>query len=172
MENKKKKIFKKWWFWLIIVFIIFSIIGSNNNDNNTIQNDTATINNNDNTSNIEVSENTTINEVNNNTNIVENNTNINNIEDLKPSNENYKKYVYEVFDAYYKKDYNFSGDKSDWNIVNQEGAELYRTKLEGKAHIEDQWYKFYIILEFTDNTYSEYVVKDFKIGNETIYENK
>lgn len=140
MNNNK--FYKKWWFWLIIVIIILATLGFNS-------------------SNI-----TNSNE--NNDNNMENNIIDNSVPNNKPSEDNYKKYVYEIFDNYYDGEYNFSGDSKDWNIVNLETSDLYRTKLEGIAILNNQAYKFIIIMEFTDSSYSSYTVTNFEIGKNKI----
>lgn len=83
-----------------------------------------------------------------------------------PSYDNYKSFVYTVFDKYYKKEYLFSGDKSDWNIVNQDLKDYTRSKLSGKVFENNTWINFNIIIEFTDNTNENYIVKLFEAGNE------
>lgn len=147
MEKENKKIYKKWWFWLIIIFIII-ILGTGNSN---ISNTTPT--NSNITNNIIESNNTTAAE----------NNNISNV----PSEDNYKKYVYEVFDKHYNGSYNISGDKSDWKII----TTLTRTKLEGIAIVNNNRYNFYIILEFSDDTFSDYTVKYFQVGDDKIINN-
>ena len=148
MEKDNKKIYKKWWFWLIIIFIII-ILGTGNSN---VSNTTPT-NSNNTTNNIVETNNTT----------VEENNNISNV----PSEDNYKKYVYEVFDKHYNGNYNISGDKLDWKII----TTLTRTKLEGIAIVNNNRYDFYIILEFSDDTFSEYTVKYFQVGDDKIINN-
>lgn len=147
MEKEKKKIYKQWWFWLIIIFIIIILGTGNKNVSNT------TPTNSNNTNNIIENTNTT----------AEENNNISNV----PSEDNYKKYVYEVFDKHYNGSYNISGDKSDWKII----TTLTRTKLEGIAIVNNNRYDFYIILEFSDDTFSDYTVKYFQVGDDKIINN-
>lgn len=147
MEKENKKIYKKWWFWLIIIFIIIILGTGNKNVSNT------TPTNSNNTNNIIENTNTT----------AEENNNISNV----PSEDNYKKYVYEVFDKHYNGSYNISGDKSDWKII----TTLTRTKLEGIAIVNNNRYDFYIILEFSDDTFSDYTVKYFQVGDDKIINN-
>lgn len=147
MEKKNKKIYKKWWFWLIIIFIIIILGTGNSNISNTTPTNSNT------TNNIIESNNTTAAE----------NNNISNV----PSEDNYKKYVYEVFDKHYNGSYNISGDKSDWKII----TTLTRTKLEGIAIVNNNRYNFYIILEFSDDTFSDYTVKYFQVGDDKIINN-
>lgn len=147
MEKENKKIYKKWWFWLIIIFIIIILGTGNSNISNTTPTNSNT------TNNIIESNNTTAAE----------NNNISNV----PSEDNYKKYVYEVFDKHYNGSYNISGDKSDWKII----TTLTRTKLEGIAIVNNNRYNFYIILEFSDNTFSDYTVKYFQVGDDKIINN-
>lgn len=146
MEKEKKKIYKQWWFWLIIIFLIVIIgSGSNNISNNTTPAST-------NTNNI-IENNTTTEEENNTSNV--------------PSEDNYKRYVFEVFDKYYNGSYNISGDKSDWKII----STLNRTKFEGVAITNNKRDNFYIILEFSDDNYTDYSVVYFQIGNDKIIDN-
>ncbi|MFQ9501658.1 MAG: hypothetical protein ACLR1U_03785 [Clostridia bacterium] len=147
MEKENKKIYKKWWFWLIIIFIIIILGTGNSNISNTTPTNSNT------TNNIIESNNTTAAE----------NNNISNV----PSEDNYKKYVYEVFDKHYNGSYNISGDKSDWKII----TTLTRTKLEGIAIVNNNRYNFYIILEFSDDTFSDYTVKYFQVGDDKIINN-
>lgn len=148
MEKEKKKIYKQWWFWLIIIiFIIILGSGSNNTSNNNTT--TASTDTND----IIENKNTTIEEDNDISNV--------------PSEDNYKKYVFEVFDKHYNGSYNISGDKSDWKII----TTLNRTKFEGVAIINNKRYNFYIILEFSDDNYTNYSVVYFQVGNERIIDN-
>lgn len=147
MEKENKKIYKKWWFWLIIIFIIIILGTGNSNISNTTPTNSNT------TNNIIESNNTTAAE----------NNNISNV----PSEDNYKKYVYEVFDKHYNGSYNISGDKSDWKII----TTLTRTKLEGIAIVNNNRYDFYIILEFSDDTFSDYTVKYFQVGDDKIITN-
>lgn len=147
MEKENKEIYKKWWFWLIIIFIIIILGTGNSNISNTTPTNSNT------TNNIIESNNTTAAE----------NNNISNV----PSEDNYKKYVYEVFDKHYNGSYNISGDKSDWKII----TTLTRTKLEGIAIVNNNRYNFYIILEFSDDTFSDYTVEYFQVGDDKIINN-
>lgn len=54
----------------------------------------------------------------------------------------------------------YSRDERDYNIVNNEGTLRY--KIEGKVNSE----KFWMIIQFTDNTYKEYDLISLQVGNQ------
>ena len=155
MKEEKKAIYKKWWFWLIIILLLF-ILGSNTNTtdnyNNSANNNIATnniINNN--------IENTTLNNntENNNTNIEEKNI---------PSNIELMSYAQLVLEDNLNNP-TYSRSTSDYTFI----TTGLRCKIEGNVTINSVSNKFYMIIEFIDNTYKEYDLISLQVGNETIY---
>lgn len=150
MEKEKKQIYKKWWFWLIIILLIF-IIGSGANTNNTSTNNVTT--------------NTSINET--NTSIIEetpakeneNNTNTN-----TPTDMELMSYAQLVLDDNLNKP-KYSRSTSDYKFVQTN----LRYKIEGNVEVNSTSNKFYMIIEFTDETYKNYDLISLQVGNETIY---
>ena len=86
-----------------------------------------------------------------------------------PSQSNFKSFLYTIFDRYYgKKDYLFSGNKDDWNIVNTKLSDYTRSKFSGKIFEDNNWVRCDIIIEFTDKTNKEYSVKLLEINKKQI----
>ena len=86
-----------------------------------------------------------------------------------PSQTNFKSFLYTIFDKYYgKKDYLFSGNKDDWNIVNTNLSDYTRSKFTGKFFEDNNWVRCDIIIEFTDKTNKEYSVKLLEINKKQI----
>lgn len=152
MEKEKKQIYKKWWFWLIIILLIF-IIGSGANTNNTSTNN--------------VTNNASINETNTNTNT--------NISEETPTKENENKtntptdmelmsYAQLVLDDNLNNP-KYSRSTSDYKFIQTN----LRYKIEGNVEVNSISNKFYMIIEFTDETYKNYDLISLQVGNETIY---
>lgn len=155
MEKEKKAIYKKWWFWLLIILLLF-ILGSNTNTtdnyNNSVNNNTTTnniINNN--------IENTT-----SNNNIENNNTDIE--EKNIPSDIELMSYAQLVLEDNLNNP-TYSRSTSDYTFI----STGLRCKIEGNVTINSISNKFYMIIEFIDNTYKEYDLISLQVGNETIY---
>ena len=152
MEKEKKQIYKKWWFWLIIILLIF-IIGSGANTNNTSTNN--------------ITNNASINETNTNTNT--------NISEETPTKENENKtntptdmelmsYAQLVLDDNLNNP-KYSRSTSDYKFIQTN----LRYKIEGNVEVNSTSNKFYMIIEFTDETYKNYDLISLQVGNETIY---
>lgn len=150
MEKEKKQIYKKWWFWLIIILLIF-IIGSGANTNNTSTNNVTT-NTSINETNTSISEETPAKEN-------ENNTNTN-----TPTDMELMSYAQLVLDDNLNKP-KYSRSTSDYKFVQTN----LRYKIEGNVEVNSTSNKFYMIIEFTDETYKNYDLKSLQVGNETIY---
>ena len=148
MEKEKKQIYKKWWFWLIIILLIF-IIGPGANTNNTSTNN--------------VTNNASINET--NTNISEetpakgneNKTNT-------PTDMELMSYAQLVLDDNLNNP-KYSRSTSDYKFIQTN----LRYKIEGNVEVNSISNKFYMIIEFTDETYKNYDLISLQVGNETIY---
>lgn len=155
MKEEKKAIYKKWWFWLLIILLLF-ILGSNTN---TTDNYNNSANNNITTNNIINNniENTTLNNntENNNTNIEEKNI---------PSNIELMSYAQLVLEDNLNNP-TYSRSTSDYTFI----TTGLRCKIEGNVTINSVSNKFYMIIEFIDNTYKEYDLISLQVGNETIY---
>lgn len=152
MEKEKKQIYKKWWFWLIIILLIF-IIGSGANTNNTSTNNVTT-NTSINETNTSISEETPAKENENNTNT---NTNT-------PTDMELMSYAQLVLDDNLNKP-KYSRSTSDYKFVQTN----LRYKIEGNVEVNSTSNKFYMIIEFTDETYKNYDLISLQVGNETIY---
>jgi hypothetical protein len=150
MEKEKKQIYKKWWFWLIIILLIF-IIGSGANTNNTSTNNVTT-NTSINETNTSISEETPAKEN-------ENNTNTN-----TPTDMELMSYAQLVLDDNLNKP-KYSRSTSDYKFVQTN----LRYKIEGNVEVNSTSNKFYMIIEFTDETYKNYDLISLQVGNETIY---
>ena len=150
MEKEKKQIYKKWWFWLIIILLIF-IIGSGANTNNTSTNNVTT-NTSINETNTSISEETPAKEN-------ENNTNTN-----TPTDMELMSYARLVLDDNLNKP-KYSRSTSDYKFVQTN----LRYKIEGNVEVNSTSNKFYMIIEFTDETYKNYDLISLQVGNETIY---
>lgn len=150
MEKEKKQIYKKWWFWLIIILLIF-IIGSGANTNNTSTNNVTT-NTSINETNTSISEETPAKEN-------ENNTNTN-----TPTDMELMSYAQLVLDDNLNKP-KYSRSTSDYKFVQIN----LRYKIEGNVEVNSTSNKFYMIIEFTDETYKNYDLISLQVGNETIY---
>lgn len=100
----------------------------------------------------------------NNSNIKNNNTTIQNTENTteisEPSNLEIMSYSQTVLDEYVDNP-SYSRDENDYNIITNTNL---RYKIEGKVNNE----KFWLIIEFTDNTYKEYDVISLQVGNEKL----
>lgn len=155
MKEEKKAIYKKWWFWLLIILLLF-ILGSNTN---TTDNYNNSANNNITTNNIINNniDNTTL-----NTNIENNNTNIE--EKNIPSNIELMSYAQLVLEDNLNNP-TYSRSTSDYTFI----TTGLRCKIEGNVTINSVSNKFYMIIEFIDNTYKEYDLISLQVGNETIY---
>lgn len=150
MEKEKKQIYKKWWFWFIIILLIF-IIGSGANTNNTSTNNVTT-NTSINETNTSISEETPAKEN-------ENNTNTN-----TPTDMELMSYAQLVLDDNLNKP-KYSRSTSDYKFVQTN----LRYKIEGNVEVNSTSNKFYMIIEFTDETYKNYDLISLQVGNETIY---
>lgn len=148
MEKEKKQIYKKWWFWLIIILLIF-IIGSGANTNNTSTNNVTT-NTSINETNTSISEETPAKENENNTNT--------------PTDMELMSYAQLVLDDNLNKP-KYSRSTSDYKFVQTN----LRYKIEGNVEVNSTSNKFYMIIEFTDETYKNYDLISLQVGNETIY---
>lgn len=151
MEKEKKQIYKKWWFWLIIILVIF-IIGSGANTNNT--------------SNNNVTNNSNINETSTNTNeetTAEENKN-DNTNTTTPTDMELMSYAQLVLDDNLNNP-KYSRSTSDYKFI---GTNL-RYKIEGNVTVNSTSNKFYMIIEFTNETYKNYDLISLQVGNETIY---
>ena len=149
MEKEKKQIYKKWWFWLIIILLIF-IIGSGANTNN-------------NTSTNNVTNNDSINETNTNTNeetTAEENENKTNT----PTDMELMSYAQLVLDDNLNNP-KYSRSTSDYKFIQTN----LRYKIEGTVEVNSTSNKFYMIIEFTDETYKNYDLISLQVGNDTIY---
>ena len=148
MDKEKKQIYKKWWFWLIIILLIF-IIGSGANTNNTSSNNVA---NNSSTSetNTNISEETSTTENENNTNT--------------PTDMELMSYAQLVLDDNLNNP-KYSRSTSDYEFIQTN----LRYKIEGTVTVNSTSNKFYMIIEFTDDTYKNYNLISLQVGNETIY---
>lgn len=162
MEKEKKAIYKKWWFWLLIILLLF-ILGSNTNTtdnyNNSVNNNTTTNNINNNientTSNNNIENTNTDIEKNNNTDIEEKNI---------PSDIELMSYAQLVLEDNLNNP-TYSRSTSDYTFI----STGLRCKIEGNVTINSISNKFYMIIEFIDNTYKEYDLISLQVGNETIY---
>lgn len=149
MKKEKKQIYKKWWFWLIIILLIF-IIGSGANTNN-------------NTSTNNVTNNDSINETNTNTNeetTAEENENKTNT----PTDMELMSYAQLVLDDNLNNP-KYSRSTSDYKFIQTN----LRYKIEGTVEVNSTSNKFYMIIEFTDETYKNYDLISLQVGNDTIY---
>lgn len=150
MEKEKKQIYKKWWFWLIIILLIF-IIGSGANTNNTSTNN--------------VTNNASINETNTNTNISEETpTKENENKTNTPTDMELMSYAQLVLDDNLNNP-KYSRSTSDYEFIQTN----LRYKIEGTVTVNSTSNKFYMIIEFTDDTYKNYNLISLQVGNETIY---
>ena len=150
MEKEKKQIYKKWWFWLIIILLIF-IIGSGANTNNTSTNN--------------VTNNASINETNTNTNISEETpTKENENKTNTPTDMELMSYAQLVLDDNLNNP-KYSRSTSDYKFIQTN----LRYKIEGNIEVNSISNKFYMIIEFTDETYKNYDLISLQVGNETIY---
>lgn len=148
MEKEKKQIYKKWWFWLIIILLIF-IIGSGANTNNTSTNN--------------VTNNASINET--NTNISEETpTKENENKTNTPTDMELMSYAQLVLDDNLNNP-KYSRSTSDYKFIQTN----LRYKIEGNVEVNSISNKFYMIIEFTDETYKNYDLISLQVGNETIY---
>lgn len=151
MEKEKKQIYKKWWFWLIVILVIF-VIGSGANTNNTSNNNVAN-NSNINETNINTNEETTAEEnKNNNTNAT------------TPTDMELMSYAQLVLDDNLNNP-KYSRSTSDYKFIQTN----LRYKIEGTVTVNSTSNKFYMIIEFTDETYKNYDLISLQVGNETIY---
>lgn len=148
MEKEKKQIYKKWWFWLIIILLIF-IIGSGANTNNTSTNN-VTNNASINETNTNISEETPAKENENKTNT--------------PTDMELMSYAQLVLDDNLNNP-KYSRSTSDYKFIQTN----LRYKIEGNVEINSISNKFYMIIEFTDETYKNYDLISLQVGNETIY---
>lgn len=148
MEKEKKQIYKKWWFWLIIILLIF-IIGSGANTNNTSTNN-VTNNASINETNTNISEETPAKENENKTNT--------------PTNMELMSYAQLVLDDNLNNP-KYSRSTSDYKFIQTN----LRYKIEGNVEVNSISNKFYMIIEFTDETYKNYDLISLQVGNETIY---
>ena len=150
MEKEKKQIYKKWWFWLIIILLIF-IIGSGANTNNTSTNN--------------ITNNASINETNTNTNISEETpTKENENKTNTPTDMELMSYAQLVLDDNLNNP-KYSRSTSDYKFIQTN----LRYKIEGNVEANSTSNKFYMIIEFTDETYKNYDLISLQVGNETIY---
>lgn len=151
MEKEKKQVYKKWWFWLIIILLIF-IIGSGANNNNTNNNSSnnISINSSTNETNINKIEETLITENQNNTNV--------------PTDMELMSYAQLVLDDNLNNP-KYSRSTSDYKFIQTN----LRYKIEGTVTVNSASNKFYMIIEFTDDTYKDYDLISLQVGNETIY---
>ncbi len=148
MEKEKKQIYKKWWFWLIIILLIF-IIGSGANTNNTSTNN-VTNNASINETNTNISEETPAKENENKTNT--------------PTDMELMSYAQLVLDDNLNNP-KYSRSTSDYKFIQTN----LRYKIEGNVEVNSISNKFYMIIEFTDETYKNYDLISLQVGNETIY---
>lgn len=148
MEKEKKQIYKKWWFWLIIILLIF-IIGSGTNTNNTSTNNV--------TNNVSIDEtNTSVSE--------ETPTKENENKANPPTDMELMSYAQLVLDDKLNKP-KYSRSTSDYKFIQTN----LRYKIEGNVEVNSISNKFYMIIEFTDETYKNYDLISLQVGNETIY---
>lgn len=155
MEKEKKAIYKKWWFWLLIILLLF-ILGSNTN---TTDNYNNSVNNNTTTNNIF---NNNIENTTSNNNIENNNTDIE--EKNIPSDIELMSYAQLVLEDNLNNP-TYSRSTSDYTFI----STGLRCKIEGNVTINSISNKFYMIIEFIDNTYKECDLISLQVGNETIY---
>lgn len=148
MEKEKKQIYKKWWFWLIIILLIF-IIESGANTNNTSTNN-VTNNASINETNTNISEETPAKENENKTNT--------------PTDMELMSYAQLVLDDNLNNP-KYSRSTSDYKFIQTN----LRYKIEGNVEVNSISNKFYMIIEFTDETYKNYDLISLQVGNETIY---
>lgn len=148
MEKEKKQIYKKWWFWLIIILLIF-IIGSGANTNNTSTNN-VTNNASINETNTNISEETPAKENENKTNT--------------PTDMELMSYAQLVLNDNLNNP-KYSRSTSDYKFIQTN----LRYKIEGNVEVNSISNKFYMIIEFTDETYKNYDLISLQVGNETIY---
>lgn len=148
MEKEKKQIYKKWWFWLIIILLIF-IIGPGANTNNTSTNN-VTNNASINETNTNISEETPAKENENKTNT--------------PTDMELMSYAQLVLDDNLNNP-KYSRSTSDYKFIQTN----LRYKIEGNVEVNSISNKFYMIIEFTDETYKNYDLISLQVGNETIY---
>lgn len=153
MEKEKKQIYKKWWFWLIIILLIF-IIGSGANNNTSTNNVTnnASINETNTNTNTNISEETPKKEKEN-----ENKTNT-------PTDMELMSYAQLVLNDNLNNP-KYSRSTSDYKFIQTN----LRYKIEGTVEVNSTSNKFYMIIEFTDETYKNYDLISLQVGNETIY---
>lgn len=150
-ENLQKKeivIYKKWWFWLIIIIVVIVYYGSIYYANNMIgKKDIAT----------------STNKTYNNTAHKTSNLGKQNNASSKPDDVELLTYAQMVLDNKLNNP-KYSNYTGDYNFV---GTGL-RYKIEGKVNNE----KFWMIIEFTDETYKEYDLISLQVGKEHIYKRK
>lgn len=152
MKEEKKAIYKKWWFWLLIILLLI-ILGSNTDTtNNSVDNNVIT--NNIVETNIE---NTTIN---NNTEDTDTNIEEKNI----PTDMELMSYAQLVLEDNLNNP-TYSRSTSDYTFINT----LLRYKIEGDVTVNSISNKFYMIIEFVDDTYKEYDLISLQVGNNIIY---
>lgn len=146
MEKEKKQIYKKWWFWLIIILLIFIIgPGANTTSTNNVTNN-ASIN----ETNTNISEETPAKENENKTNT--------------PTDMELMSYAQLVLDDNLNNP-KYSRSTSDYKFIQTN----LRYKIEGNVEVNSISNKFYMIIEFTDETYKNYDLISLQVGNETIY---
>ena len=131
--------------------MLIFIIGSGANTNNTSTNNVTT-NTSINETNTSISEETPAKEN-------ENNTNTN-----TPTDMELMSYAQLVLDDNLNKP-KYSRSTSDYKFVQTN----LRYKIEGNVEVNSTSNKFYMIIEFTDETYKNYDLISLQVGNETIY---
>ena len=136
-------------FSLILYILLIFIIGSGANTNNTSSNNVA---NNSSTSetNTNISEETSTTENENNTNT--------------PTDMKLMSYAQLVLDDNLNNP-KYSRSTSDYEFIQTN----LRYKIEGTVTVNSTSNKFYMIIEFTDDTYKNYNLISLQVGNETIY---
>jgi len=160
-KENNKPIYKKWWFWLIIILLLCIFSSNMNNTDNSINNNTITNTIKNNVEN-DIATNTITNDTTNSK--IENN-NITNIEkNNTPIDMELMSYAQLVLEDNLNNP-KYSRSTSDYTFI----TTLLRTKIEGTVTVNSISNKFYMIIEFVDDTYKEYDLISLQVGNEIIY---